>query len=54
MVNSPDSERILSLTAVRVDPDQVAEVVQAAGARAAPAAVAHPAHWRVNLVVDGR
>src|SRR5713226_5416926 len=35
------SEGILTLTTVRVDPDQVAEVIQAAGARPAPAAVAN-------------
>ena len=44
----------LALAGVRVDPDHVAEVLQAAGSRAAPAAVAHAAHRRVDLVVDGR
>ena len=47
------SEGILALTAVRVDPNQVAEVIQAAGSRPAPAAIANAAHGRVNLVVDG-
>src|SRR5260370_21357990 len=48
------SEGILALTAMRVDPNQVAEVIQAAGPCAAPTAVAHPAHWRVSLVLDCR
>src|SRR5438093_8916696 len=47
------SERVLPLTAVRIDPDHVAEIIQAVGARAAPAAVADAAHRRVDLVVDG-
>src|SRR4051812_5282236 len=47
------SERVLPLTAVRVDPNHVAEIVQAARARAAPAAVANAAHRRMDLVVDG-
>src|SRR3954447_26971086 len=45
-------ERVLTLTAVGVDPDDVAEVVQAVGPGAAPAAVPHAAHRRVDLVVD--
>ena len=48
------SEWILALTAMRVDPNQVAEVFQAARTRATPATVANSAHRRVNLVVDGR
>jgi len=39
---------------MRVNPDHVAEIIQAAGPRAAPAAVANAAHRRVNLVKDGR
>src|ERR1700704_6266382 len=47
------SERVLPLTAVRVDPNPIAEIVQAARPRAAPAAVANAAHRRMDLVVDG-
>src|ERR1700731_4662814 len=46
----PKSEWILTLTAVRVDPNHVTEVIQATRARAAPATVANAAHRRVNLV----
>src|SRR5450432_1904064 len=49
----PRSKRVLPLTAVRVDPDDVLELLQAVRAGAAPAAVAHSAHRRVNLVVHG-
>src|SRR5438128_10469552 len=35
------SEWILALTAVGVDPNHVAEIIQAAGSRAAPSAVAN-------------
>jgi hypothetical protein len=45
------SERILALTAVRVDPNHVTEVIQATRSRAAPTTVANAAHRRVNLVV---
>jgi hypothetical protein len=38
------SEGILALTGVRVDPDHVAEIIQAAGPCAAPATVANSAH----------
>jgi hypothetical protein len=48
------SEGILALTAVRVDPNHIAKVIQATGSRATPAAVANSAHRCVNLVVDGR
>src|SRR2546425_11027138 len=41
--------RILGLTAVRVDPNNVAQIIQAAGSRPTPGAVANTAHWRVNL-----
>src|ERR1700704_401098 len=43
VVSASPSERVLPLAAVRVDPNHVAEIIQAARARAAPAAVAHAA-----------
>src|SRR5882757_6757686 len=46
------SERILTLIAMGVDPDDVREVVEALRARSAPAAVSHSTHRRVDLVVD--
>ena len=46
------SERVRILAAMRIDPDDVAEIGEAVRARASPTAVTHAAHWRVDLVVD--
>src|SRR5258705_161029 len=48
------SEGILALTAVRVDPDHVAEIIETPRSGAAPTTVANAAHRSVNLVVDCR
>src|SRR5690242_16374779 len=48
------SERELPFAAGGVDPDDVGEISQAVRAGAAPAAVAHAAHRRVDLVVHRR
>jgi hypothetical protein len=47
------SERVRTLAAVGVDTDNVLEFLQTFRASAAPAAVAHAALRRVNLVIHG-
>src|ERR1700755_705610 len=48
------SERALALLAVRVDPDHLAEVLEAVGAGPSPPRVLDAAHRRVDFVVDRR
>src|ERR1700755_2991324 len=46
------SERVLALLAGRVDPDPLAEVLEAVGAGPSPPRVLDAAHRRVDFVVD--
>src|SRR5882724_5165089 len=52
-LDTETSDRVLPLTAMGVDPDDVLELLQAVRTGPTPTAVAHPSHRRVNLVVHG-
>jgi hypothetical protein len=47
-------KRVLPLAAVRIDPDEVLEFLLAFWTGAAPAAVPHAAHRRMNFVIHRR
>src|ERR1700674_2964249 len=52
--SAPRSDRVLALAAVRVDPNDVLELLQTVRTSPTPTAISYSSHRRMNLIVHSR